>query len=111
MIDANSVTFLILLHVESPQQHDRFLSKQSTIDWVRWIHTLVRMDLHNTAATAKAIIQAAKVDGSNPVLTQSGGTHDTWLDRDVKIGVLENTLWMLCHNLGESNKLGMACSL
>lgn len=97
--NARNHAFLILLHVESPQQHDRFFSEKPTVDGIWWIDTRIGVDLHDTATAAKAIIQTAKVDGADTVLTESGGTHDTRLHGHVDVCFLEDALGMLGHDL------------
>ena len=62
--------FLILLHVEPPQEHDSFVPKESSVDTVRWVDTPVRMDGHDAAAASEPIVQTSKVDSADPVLAE-----------------------------------------
>ncbi len=44
---------------------------------------LLRMNIHDTARTAKLLVRTAIVHSSNAVLSQCRGAHDARLDRDV----------------------------
>jgi len=64
------LTLIVLLHVEPPQQHDRLLTEQTSIDRVRRINTLVHVNRHDTASAAETIVETAKVDATNTVLAE-----------------------------------------
>lgn len=65
------------------------------------------MDVEHTASTAKALIPAAEVDGSDSILTQHGSAHDTGLNGDIKVCFLQDADGMLGQNAGKSNELGV----
>lgn len=69
------------------------------------------MDFQNPSGPPKPIIPTSKIHGANAILPQCRSTHDAWLDRDIQIGVFENTNWMLFKNLGDGDELGVSSSV
>lgn len=58
------------------------------------------MNLHHASASPEAVVEAAEVDGADPVLTERGGAHDARLDGDVEVGGGEDGLRVAGHDLG-----------
>jgi hypothetical protein len=69
------------------------------------------MHVHDSTTATKAIVQAAEVDCAYAVLPQCRGTHDARLDSHVEIGLAEDGLWVLGHDLGEGDKFGVTGAL
>lgn len=68
---------------------------------------ILGVDVEDTASATKALIPAAKVDSSDAVLAQHGGAHDTWLDSDIEVGLVENLDRMLRQDAGNGDELGV----
>jgi hypothetical protein len=87
------------LDVELAEEHDSFLSKDSSNRRVWFVNTgsgrislsamewansnSPFMDFQNTSSATKPIIEAAEVDRADPELTEGRSAHDTWFDGDV----------------------------
>lgn len=106
-----SLTFVVLLHIETAQQHDGLLAEQASIDRERRIHAFIHVDCHDTAGAAEAIIEAAKVDAANAELAESRSAHDAGLDGYVEVGRVQDGRVVARHNLAESDELGVAGAL
>jgi hypothetical protein len=65
------------------------------------------VDVQDTARTAEALVPAAKVHGADAVLAEHGSTHDTRLDRDIEIGLVENLERVLGQDACNGHELGM----
>jgi len=52
----------------------------------------LRMNIHDTARTAKLLVRTTIVYSSNAVLSQCRGAHDARLDRDVQVRLGEDGL-------------------
>lgn len=102
---------LVLLDVESAEQHDGFLSEDPSITWIPVLETLVRIDRKNTSVSSKSIVATAVVHATNPVLPQSGSTHDARLDCDVEVGLFEFGGWELGEKLGDSEEFSMSSAV
>lgn len=114
---------LVLLHVELAQQHDGFLSEDATSDGVgfvdAWTETsqclrcasqvgnLHGVDVQHAAGASEPLVPAAKVHGADTVLTEHRGAHDTGLDRDIEVRLLQVGDGLLGQDAGQSNKLGV----
>ena len=66
---------------------------------------------HDSTASTKAVVEAAKVDGSDAELAQRRGTHDAWFHRNVQVGILQHRGRVLGENLAQGHKLCVASSL
>jgi hypothetical protein len=105
------LTLVVLLHVEPPQQHDRLLAEQASIDRIRRIDTLVHVNSHDAASAAETIVEAAEVDAANTILAKSRGAHDAGLNGHVEIGGVQDGRVVTGHDLAESDELGVASAL
>lgn len=104
-------TFLVLLYVESSQQHDCFLPEQTTVDRIWRVNAPVGVNLHHTATASKSIVQTAEVDCPDTVLSQRGSAHDAWLDSDIEVAFFDHVLRVLGHDLSQSDELCVASAL
>jgi len=102
---------IVLLDVKSTQQHDGFFTEDASVDGIWRIDGWVGAESHNAAAAAESLVQTAKVDGADAVLTKGRGTHDAWFNRDVKVGRGQDREWILRDDLAEGDEFGMAGSL
>jgi hypothetical protein len=108
---AGKLTLVVLLHVESAQQHDRLLAEEASVDGVRRIDALVHVHSHDAAGAAKAVVEAAKVHAADSELAQGRGAHDAGLDGHVEVGGVQDGRVVAGHDLAESDKLGVASAL
>jgi hypothetical protein len=108
---SRKLTFVVLLHIESAQQHDRLLAEQTSVDRVRRINALIHVHRHDTTGTAKAVVEAAEVDAADSELTQSRSAHDAGLDGHVEVGGVQDGRVVAGHDLAEGDKLGVAGAL
>lgn len=69
------------------------------------------MDVHDATAAAEAVVETAEVDGTDPVLAECRGAHDTWLDSHVEVGLLDDGLRVLGYDFGEGHELCVAGAL
>lgn len=104
-------TLVVLLHVEPPQQHDRLLAEQATIDRERRIDPLVHVNSHDTASAAETVIEAAEVNAANAVLAESRSAHDARLNGHVEVGGVQDGRMVAGHDFAESDELGVAGAL
>lgn len=105
------LTLVVLLHIEPPQQHDRFLTEQASIDRISRIDTLVHVNGHDAASAAETIVQAAEVNAADTELAKSRSAHDAGLNRHVEVGGVQNGRMVAGHDLAESDELGVASAL
>jgi hypothetical protein len=66
---------------------------------------------HDTTGTAKAVVEAAKVDAADSKLAQSRGAHDAGLDGHVEVGGVQDGRVVAGHDLAEGDELGVAGAL
>lgn len=104
-------TFVVLLHVEPPQQHDCLLAEQASIDRIRRIDALVHVNSHDTASTTEAVIEAAEVDATDTELAKGRSAHDARFDRHVEVGRVQDRRVVAGHDLAESDEFGVASAL
>jgi hypothetical protein len=102
---------LILLDVESTQQHDSLLSEDASITWIALLQTFIRIDGQNTSISSESIIATAVVDAANAILSQSRSTHDAGLNRDVEVSLLELGLWEFLAEFSNSEKFGVSSTI
>jgi hypothetical protein len=69
---------------------------------------ILRVDVEDTACASKALIPATKVDGPNTVLAQHGSAHDTWLDSDIEVSLVENLDGVLGEDAGNGDEFGVS---
>jgi hypothetical protein len=69
------------------------------------------VDVHDTSASAEAIVQTSEIDGANAILSQGRGAHDAGLDGDIEVGIVEDGLRMARHDFGQGDELGVPRSL
>lgn len=108
---SRKLTLVVLLHIEPAQQHDRLLAEQASVNRVRWVDALVHVHRHDTTSTAKAVIEAAKVDAADSELAQSRSAHDAGLDGYVEVGGVQDGRVVARHDLAESDEFGVASAL
>jgi hypothetical protein len=65
------------------------------------------VDIQYTPRTAKSLVPTSKVDGSDSVLAEHGGAHDTGLNGDIQIGLVEDLDWMLREDTSNGDELGV----
>jgi hypothetical protein len=107
----SKLTLVILLHIEPPQQHNRLLAEQASIDRISRIDTLVHVDSHHAASAAKTVVETAKVDAADTELAKSRSAHDARFDRHVEIGGVQDGWVVVGHDLAESDEFGVAGAL
>ena len=105
------LTLVILLHIESPQKHNRLLTEQASVDRVRRINTLVHVDSHDAAGAAETIVEAAEVDAADTILAEGRCAHDAGLNGHVEVGGVQDGRMVAGHDFAESDKLGVASAL
>ena len=103
--------FVVLLDVESAQQHDGFFAEDAAVDGVRRVDGGIGAESHDASAAAEALIQAAEVDSADAILAEGGGAHDAWFDSDVKVRGRKDGKWMLGDDLAEGDKFSVTSSL
>lgn len=65
------------------------------------------MNVQDASCATKALVPAAKVDASNAILTQHGGTHDARLDGDIEVGLVEDIDGILGQDTSNSDKFSV----
>lgn len=105
------LTLVVLLHVESPQQHDRLLAEQASIDRIRRIDALVHVNSHDAASTTETVIEAAEVDAADTELAKGRSAHDARFDRHVEVGGVQDGRVVAGHDLAKSDEFGVASAL
>ena len=109
--NALNLTLVVLLHVEPPQQHNRLLTEQATVDRIGRIDTFVHVNRHDATSAAETVIEAAEVDTADTELAESRSAHDTRLDRHVEVGGVQDGWVVAGHDLAESDELSVASTL
>jgi hypothetical protein len=66
------------------------------------------VDVQDTPSASKALVPAAKVNGPDTILAQHGSAHDTGLDSDIEIDLVENLDRMLGQDAGNGHELGVS---
>jgi hypothetical protein len=102
---------LVLLNVESTQQHDCLLSEDPSIAWITLLKTLVGIDWENTSISSESIIATPIIDASDAVLSQGRSTHDTGLDGDVEISLLEFVMRETLEELGNGEEFSVSSTV
>jgi hypothetical protein len=110
-VTPEKLTLVVLLHIESAQEHDRLLPEQASVDRVRRVDALVHVHRHDTTGTAKAVVEAAKVDAADSELAKGRGAHDAGLDGHVEVGGVQDGRVVAGHDFAESDELGVAGAL
>lgn len=105
------LTLIILLHIKPPQQHNRLLTEQASIDRERRVNAFVHVNSHDAAGAAEAVIEAAEVDGADSELAQSRSAHDAGLDGHVEVGGVQDGRVVAGHDFAEGDELGVAGAL
>jgi hypothetical protein len=104
-------TLVVLLHIESPQQHDSLLAEQASVDRVRRIDALVHVNSHDAASATETIVEAAEVDAADTELAKSRSAHDARFDRHIEVGGVQDGWVVTGHDFAESDELGVASAL
>jgi hypothetical protein len=65
------------------------------------------VDVQDTPSAPEALVPAAKVDGPDAILAQHGSAHDTGLDSDIEVDLVEDLDWMFGQNTGNGHELGV----
>jgi hypothetical protein len=65
------------------------------------------MDVQDTSRASEALIPATKIDGANTVLPQHRSAHDTGLDSDIKVCLVENLDRMLGQDTSNGHEFGV----
>ena len=105
------LTLVVLLHVEPPQQHNRLLAEQASIDRVGRIDTIVHVNGHDATSAAETVVEAAEVDAADTELAEGGSAHDTWLNCHVEVGGVQDGRVVAGHDFAEGDELGVAGAL
>jgi len=66
------------------------------------------MNVQHTTGSAKSLIPAAKVDGSDAILAEHRGAHDAWLDGDIEICFIQGADGMLGQDTSDGDELGVS---
>lgn len=68
---------------------------------------ILGVDIQHTTGSAKSLVPAAKINGSDTILTEHRGAHDAWLDSDIEIRLIQDADGMLGQDAGDGDELGM----
>ena len=76
------------------------------VSWKR-VHAL-GVNVQHTSCSAKPLIPAPEVDSPNSVLSQHRGAHDTRLDSDIEVRLVEDADGILRQDTRNSDTLGVS---
>lgn len=51
---------------------------------------LLAVNVQDASSATKSLVPATEEDAPNTILTQHGSAHDTWLDGDIEVRLVEN---------------------
>jgi hypothetical protein len=63
------------------------------------------------SCASEALVPATKVDGPNTILAEHGSAHDTGLNCDIEIRLMEYTDGLLGQDACDSNELGVSSAI
>ena len=69
------------------------------------------MNGHDATSAAETVVETAEVDAADTELAESGSAHDTWFDRHVEVGGVQDGRVVAGHDFAESDELGVAGTL